>query len=100
MDKRNIIELIYLVRSCKNNLDKRHNHKFDERVNEICLKYCEKHNINITHGSAYNELRHKCYYYINKNIKSIIDNGIDIYELYKNKVIEPKTIVDKLLKRR
>ena len=98
METKDIIELFYLVISCTNNMNKKYNHRFDKQVENACLSFCNKHNINITHGSAYKELRHKTYYYRNKNIKSIINNGIDLYKLRKNKLISDTEIVDLLLK--
>lgn len=98
MSNNDIVEMFYLVISCKNNLDPRWNHKFDEVVEEKCNQFCERYKINITHGSAYKELRHKTYYYINKNIKSIIEDGNDLYGLREHKIIKDTDIVNKLIK--
>lgn len=100
MQSKDIRYLISICNSCKLNLDKRWNHKFDKDVSEVCNKFCREHNINITHGSAYNELRHKMYYFKNKCIQSIIKDGIDLYDLYKYKLISDKEIVQKLLIRK
>ena len=97
MNNREILELVCLVKSCKNNLSKKYNGEYEEKVDEVCEKFCKKHNINITHGTAYKELRHKTYYYINKNIQSIADYGEDKYKLYKNGAISATAIVDYLL---
>lgn len=91
--------LFSICNSCELNLDRRWNHKFDKDVSEICNKFCREHKINITHGSAYRELRHKMSYYKNKCINSIIDDGVDLYGLYKNHFIKDRDIVDKLFKR-
>lgn len=98
MNNTDILELVFIVRSCSNNYK---NFKDDDSIIKACDKrcadFCSKHNINIVHGSAFKELRHKSYYYINKNIKSIVDNGNDIYQLYENKAISDKQIVSYLL---
>ena len=98
MKDKNIIEMFYLVQSCKNNLNPKWNHKFDKSVEESCKKFCKLNKINVTHGSAYKELRHKTYYYINKNIESIINTGVDLYSLRKHKLVTDEQIVDKLIK--
>lgn len=98
MNKRNIQELIMLVRSCKNNLDKRYKGKFDKDVDNVCMSFCKKHNITITHGNAYKELRHKSYYYINKNIDALIYDFVDLYDLYKCKIITGSDVVNRMLK--
>lgn len=97
LSDKEIVEMCYIVISCTNMLDKRYKHKYDKDVSDECNKWCREHSINITHGSAYKELRHKTYYYINKNIQSIIKCGFDKYGLYKNKVVSDKQIVHKLL---
>lgn len=98
MNDRSVQELIMLVKSCKNNLNKKYNNEFDETVEEACNKFCKKHNINITHGSAYKELRHKSYYYKDKCINSIIYDFTDLYNLYAQKIITGSDVVDKMLK--
>ena len=97
MNNRQILRLVSLVKSCTNNLNKKYNGKFIDQVNNVCTEFCNENNIKITHGTAYKELRHKCYYYINKNIMSIITTAEDIYKLRYNKFIEDKQIVDKLI---
>lgn len=99
MSNDNILELMFIVKSCSNNLNPKWNHQFDEIVEKRCTDFCNKHSINITHGSAYKELQHKSYYYKDKCIKSIIDGNGDLYELYKNKIVTNKMIVDKLIKK-
>lgn len=93
-----IVEMCYIVKSCTNMVDRRYQGKYDKDISEKCNKWCREHNINITHGSAYKELRHKSYYYVDKNIKDIIDKGADTYTLYENHYISDKQIVSKLLK--
>lgn len=100
MDENDVIEMYYLVESCKNNMNPRWNHQFDEEIDVKCKDFCEKHNINVTHGSPFKELRHKTYYYINKNIKSIIEDGVDLYGLRSKSIIKDKDIVEKLIKTR
>lgn len=98
MTDRNIQELIALAISCANNKDKKYNHKFDKDIEETCQKFCEKHKLNITHGSAYKEVRHKYYYYIDKYINNLIKNRTDLYRLRKMKLITDKEILNKLLR--
>lgn len=98
MTDANIQELIMIVKSIQLNDSKTNNTYSSEGfVVRRCLNFCNDHDINITHGSAYKELRHKSYYYINKCIDSIIDKGIDLYGLRENHIISDKEIVDKLL---
>lgn len=86
METKDIRYLISICNSCELNLNKRWNHKFDKDVSEICNKFCREHNINITHGSAYNELRHKRSYYKNKCVDSII-KMVMIYMDYMNIIL-------------
>lgn len=98
MNNDDILELMYLVISCENNLDSKWNHQFDEVIEMKCDNFCKKHNIKISHGTAFKELRHKTYYYKNKCIGSIIKDGIDLYELRQHKIVTDKEIVEKLLR--
>ena len=100
MGSNHIVRMFYLVRSCQNNLDTRWNHKFDEQVENACLEFCNDYKINITHGSAFKELRHKTYYYKNRCITSIIDDGVDLYSLHENKLVSDSEIVTKLIQNR
>lgn len=100
MEDKDIVELMYLVESCKNNLSPKFNHMFDDIVEDKCTGYCKSHNIKIVHGSAFKELRHKSYYYKDKNIESIINKGVDLYGLMKHHITTDKDIVDKLFKMR
>lgn len=100
MNNKDIQEMYFIVNSCKNNLHKKYNHQFDEQVNTKCEDFCKKHNINITHGSAFKELRHKLYYYIDKNIDGIIKGKGDIYGLYENGIILDKQIVERFIRQK
>ena len=98
MNNTDIMELICIVRSCSNNYKKFiNNAEIVKACDKRCFDFCSKHNIKITHGSAFKELRHKSYYYINKNIKSIALKGNDLYQLYENKIISSNEVVDYLL---
>ena len=97
MENKDIREMYFIVESCKNNLSKKWNHQWDNDVENKCKDFCSKHKINITHGSAFKELRHKLYYYISKNIDNIIKGNGDIYHLYEYGIITDKQIVNKLL---
>lgn len=98
MTDKNIQELIMIVKSIQLNDSKTNNSYSKEGfVIRRCLNFCTEHDINITHGSAYKELRHKSYYYINKCIDSIIEKGVDLYNLRTEHIISDKEIVDRLL---
>lgn len=98
LDCKTIVELCFIVRSCENMLNSKYNGKYEQDVNTRCESFCKEHNINITHGSAYKELRHKSYYYVDRNINDIIAKGVDTYTLHENHYISDKQIVTKLLK--
>ena len=99
MTNDNIQELIMIVKSIQlNNFKTNNTYSTQDFVIKRCEDFCDKYNINITHGSAYKELRHKSYYYIDKCINSIINNAVDLYGLRENHIITDKEIVDKLLK--
>ena len=94
----NIQELIMIVKSIQLNDSKTNNtYSTQDFVIKRCEDFCSKYNINITHGSAYKELRHKSYYYIDKCLKNIINEQKDLYGLRENHIISDKEIVDKLL---
>ncbi len=95
-----IHELIMIVKSVENN-KKLYNKNYISDISVItrCENFCKKFNINITHGSAYNELRHKYYYYIDKYIKNLLENRTDLYNLRANHIISDKEIIDRLLRK-
>lgn len=93
-----IQELVALAKSCFNNKAKKYNHQFDELIEFKCQNFCIKYEFNITHGSAYNEVRHKYHYYIDKYIKNLIENRTDLYGLRKCCLLTDKEIVKKILK--
>ena len=92
MQDKDIQELIMIVTSVelnKNKYDKAY--EFKPEVIIRCKDFCKYHNINVTHGSPYKELRHKYYYYL--------DNKTDLYKLRENHVITDKEIVDRILRK-
>mgnify|MGYP001052948657 CR=1 FL=1 len=97
MNNKDIQELIMLAESCRNNMKRKYKGIYDKPVEDKCQKFCKKHNINITHGSAYREVCHKYYYYINKYIVNVIANREDLYDLYKDHILSSKYIIDKIL---
>lgn len=100
MKENDIIEMFYIVISVeKSKITFGKSYEKRSDIVARCIQFCKKHNINITHGSAYKELKHKYYYYKDKCIKSIIENGKDLYNLRKSGAIEDKEIVDKLLQK-
>ena len=64
MTDEQIQELVATAISCANNKNKKYNHYFDDSIENKCKELCLKYKFNITHGSAYNEVRHKYHYYI------------------------------------
>lgn len=98
MNDEAVRELVALAKSCANNRDKRYNHQFDDLIEFKCQNLCIKYEINITHGSAYNEVRHKYHYYIDKYIKNLITNRTDLYELRRHCLLSDKEIIKKILK--
>lgn len=100
MQDKDIQELIMIVTSVelnKNKYDKAY--EFKPGVIIRCKDFCKYHNINVTHGSPYKELRHKYYYYLDKYIKNLLDNKTDLYKLRENHVITDKEIVDRILRK-
>lgn len=98
MTEDNIKELIMIVKSIQlNDLKSNNTYSIQDFVIKRCENFCKEHNINITHGSAYKELRHKSYYYIDKCLKSIINEQKDLYGLRETHIISDKEIVDRLL---
>ena len=102
IEKENIIDLSSLMKTLK--YDKINAIRSDikielpiKKIENKCKDFCSKHKINITHGSAFKELRHKLYYYISKNIDNIIKGDGDTYHLYEYGIITDKQIVNKLL---
>lgn len=93
-------ELIMIVKSIQLNIKKDSKYLDKDFVKARCENFCKDNNINITHGSAYKELRHKYYYYTNKCINSIIYDRVDLYEVRKYNIISDKLIVDTLLERK
>lgn len=71
----------------------------NQRLLFVVRIFCKYHNINVTHGSPYKELRHKYYYYLDKYIKNLLDNKTDLYKLRENHVITDKEIVDRILRK-
>ena len=56
-----------------------------------------QHRYRLVHRPRQQELRHKLYYYISKNIDNIIKGDGDTYHLYEYGIITDKQIVNKLL---
>lgn len=98
MKDEEIQELVALAKSCFNNRNKKYNHQFDELIEFKCQNFCIKYEFNITHGSAYNEVRHKYHYYIDKYIKNLLENRTDLYKLRECCLLTDKEIVKKILK--
>ena len=98
MTDEQVQELVALAVSCANNKDKKYNKEFDELIEFKCQNLCIKNEFNITHGSAYNEIRHKYHYYIDKYIKNLIENRTDLYGLRYHCLISDKEIVRRLIK--
>lgn len=98
MNNKVIQELMCIVKSVELNKKYYKGYEFSEKVVKRCEDFCKLHNINITHGSAYRELKHKSYYYKDKYVINLLDKGTDLYELRKTGAITDKEIVDKLLK--
>ena len=106
MTDENIQELITIVKSCrltfkKNTFNRKYidSYNYDEVINKRCEDFCNLHNINITHGSAYKELSHKMYYYLDKYVQSFLTSRIDLYKLRTNHILSDTEIVDLVLKK-
>ena len=98
MTDEQIQELVATAISCANNKNKKYNHYFDDSIENKCKELCLKYKFNITHGSAYNEVRHKYHYYIDKYIKNLLENRTDLYGLRKCCLLTDKEIIKKILK--
>ena len=100
MTDENIQELISIVNSIKLG-KKNYNSGYEtlDFVVERCEKFCSEHNINITHGSAYKELKHKSYYYKDKYVNNLLDNRSDLYNLYTNHIMSGNEIVERIFRK-
>lgn len=99
MKDKNIQELICIVNSIEKSKKNYKNYETLDFVVDRCEKFCKKHNINITHGSTYKELKHKSYYYKDKYIKNLLNNKTDLYNLYTSRVISGNEIMDRILRK-
>lgn len=99
MKDKNIQELICIVNSIEKSKRNYKNYETLDFVVDRCEKFCKKHNINITHGSAYKELKHKSYYYKDKYVKNLLNNKTDLYNLYTSRVISGNEIMDRILRK-
>lgn len=99
MKDKNIQELICIVNSIEKSKKNYKNYETLDFVVDRCEKFCKKHNINITHGSAYKELKHKSYYYKDKYVKNLLNNKTDLYNLYTSRVISGNEIMDRILRK-
>ena len=100
MTDENIQELISIVNSIE--LGKKNYNSCYETLDfvvERCEKFCSEHNINITHGSAYKELKHKSYYYKDKYVNNLLDNRSDLYNLYTNHIMSGNEIVERIFRK-
>lgn len=100
MTDENIQELISIVNSIELS-KKTYNNNYEtlDFVVERCDKFCSEHNINITHGSAYKELKHKSYYYKDKYVNNLLDNRSDLYNLYTNNILSGNEIVERIFRK-
>ena len=100
MTDENIQELISIVNSIELS-KKTYNNNYEtlDFVVERCEKFCSEHNINITHGSAYKELKHKSYYYKDKYVNNLLDNRSDLYNLYTNNILSGNEIVERIFRK-
>lgn len=92
MTKQDIRELMSILKNIQENDVK------PKDVEKRCSYFCKKHKINITHGSAFKELRHKSYYYKNKYVQNLLTNHTDLYGLRRYNLISDKEIVDRIFK--
>lgn len=99
MKDKNIQELICIVNSIEKSKKNYKNYETLDFVVDRCEKFCKKYNINITHGSAYKELKHKSYYYKDKYVKNLLNNKTDLYNLYTSRVISGNEIMDRILRK-
>lgn len=100
MTDENIQELISIVNSVELS-KKTYNNNYEtlDFVVQRCEKFCSEHNINITHGSAYKELKHKSYYYKDKYVNNLLDNRSDLYNLYTNHIMSGNEIVERIFRK-
>lgn len=96
LEEKDIPRLIMFVKSCANNLQSKYKGQYDEMINQKCEDFCKEYNIKITHGSAYKELRHKSYYYLDKYFNTVLSEHKDLYQLRSLHIVSDKDIVDKL----
>lgn len=100
LTNKQVKELLSFVRSVEHNKKTyTKDHELEEYVATRSKELCEEYGFNITHGSAYKELRHKSYYYKDKYFKTIINEHIDLYGLREAHIITDKEIVNKLLEK-
>lgn len=97
MKDRDIQELFATLKSCENN---RKLGLSQGPLEARCQELCNKNNWNISHGTAFKEVRHKYYYYRTKYIEGVLKNREDKWSLYKNHYITSKEIVDSIFKNR
>lgn len=100
MTDENIQELISIVNSVELS-KKTYNNNYEtlDFVVQRCEKFCKDNNINITHGSAYKELKHKSYYYKDKYINNLLLNKSDLYNLYTNNILSGNEIVERIFRK-
>lgn len=99
MKDKNIQELICIVNSIEKSKKNYKNYETLDFVVDRCEKFCKKHNINITHGSAYKELKHKSYYYKDKYVNNLLENKSDLYNLYTDHIISGNEIMGRILRK-
>lgn len=100
MTDENIQELISIINSIE--LSKKNYNNSYETLDFVvarCENFCKQHNINITHGSAYKELKHKSYYYKDKYINNLLANKSDLYNLYTNNILSGNEIVERIFRK-
>ena len=100
MTDENIQELISIVNSVELSKETyNNNYETLDFVVQRCEKFCKDNNINITHGSAYKELKHKSYYYKDKYINNLLLNKSDLYNLYTNNILSGNEIVERIFRK-
>ena len=100
MTDENIQELISIVNSIE--LGKKNYNSDYEKLDFVvdrCESFCKQHGINITHGSAYKELKHKSYYYKDKYVNNLLDSRSDLYNLYTNHIMGGNEIVERIFRK-
>lgn len=98
MTNKELYELVMLAKSARNNMQRKYKGQFNDQVEIRCKEFCNEHNINITHGSAYKEVCHKFYYYVDKYVDNLNKTRTDLYNFRKNHILTDKEILDKLIK--